>query len=144
LDFAEHAPVNQSVVYRIGALTIDDYDEAIRNLTDARDQIKRDELAYGCGYCGSDDHHPNVCHHNPLVRAREAVGQLNREHWRCFHCGEVFAACESVQAREHFGFRGMRVPRCFEVALRKVGIEIVPAEEGVELVLHFPEHPPNV
>ena len=121
-----------SVVYRIEPLTVADYDEAILNLTAARDQIIKDELWHGCGYCGSEEHQPNTCHHNPLVRAREAVQKINREHWRCFHCGYVFDATEGAAAREHFGITLDSWPKCVAERLTAAGIRwtLTPGEDG--------------
>lgn len=85
------------------AITLQTYDEAIRNLTDARGQIASGELWLGCGYCGSDEHSPNFCDHNPLVLAERFRAQRCEEYWRCFHCGEVFSLGQAIEAREHFG-----------------------------------------
>lgn len=113
-----------SVVFRTNPLTVADYDEAIQNLTDARNQIAADELWRGCGYCHSKEHHPDACHHNPLVLARELVQKRESEYWRCFHCGVVFALAEEAQALQHFGLREVgRMPRCLTKFLAAAGLE---------------------
>lgn len=113
-----------SVIFRTEPLTVDDYDDVINNLTDARAQLIDDELSGACGYCGGDDHDPNNCRHNPIVVAREAVANNKRTQWRCFHCDEVFSVAEEDRARAHFGFRSNPLPPvCFQNALRDAGIE---------------------
>lgn len=62
-----------SVIHRDEPLAVEDYDEVIRNLSDAREQLFRGELWRGCAYCGSEEHNPNECRHNPIVQARAFV-----------------------------------------------------------------------
>ena len=90
------------VIYRAGPLTVADYDEAIADLTNARDQIAsmdRNEAQRGCDVCCDSGHTAEHCHHNPLIVARR---RIDDEHaWRCYHCG--FVARTSEAAQQHFG-----------------------------------------
>ncbi len=96
-----------SVVYRDGALTEADYDEAIEALRDARSQLSPDGRP--CAVCHDSGHQPGHCHHNPLVLARQYVA-LTSEVWICFHCGVRFT--DEATAREHFGTSEEEVARC--------------------------------
>ena len=98
--------VSASVVHRTGPLTLADYDEAIALLQDAKGQLQPN--ADNCHVCGDSMCWAGTCHHNPLVRAREALAKQYR--WRCFHCNEMFDDFESAEA--HFGTRETEVARC--------------------------------
>lgn len=96
-----------SVVYRDSPwlrITLDDYNEAIAELQEAKSQLEPDGSC--CAVCGDSGHQAWECHHNPLAMAREAAKM--RSQWRCFHCGEVFI--DAKLAAEHFGNRGDEEP----------------------------------
>lgn len=59
-----------SVVRRGGSgrITADEYDEAIRDLQDAKAQLQPD--GNNCAVCHDSGHQAWECHHNPLVMAR--------------------------------------------------------------------------
>ena len=102
-------------------LSLADYDEAILNLTEARNQIARGWQDRGCGYCGSEEHQPNACRFNPLVVAHPSQ---RPEIWRCYHCCATFAADELPAARAHFGLTYTELPTCVREALERAGVSI--------------------
>lgn len=68
--------VEKSVVYREGPLTVEDYDEAIEDLKNGREQLlslERGEYQPACRVCEDTGHLHCSCHHNPLVVARLAA-----------------------------------------------------------------------
>jgi len=80
-----------------GRITAEEYDEAIRDLQDAKMQLQPD--GNNCAVCHDSGHQAWECHHNPLVMARRGVkAELE---WRCFHCGTVCHTQEAAVA--HFG-----------------------------------------
>ncbi len=89
-------------------ITLADYDDAIRELQDAKTQLDPD--GYECRVCGDSGHQAWECHHNPLAMAREAASM--RHQWRCFHCDDVFT--DVALAGAHFGERGSARPMCIE------------------------------
>jgi hypothetical protein len=98
------------VVYRQGALTERDYNEAIEALTEARDQLTG---AGPCGFmccavCEDTGHTAEDCHHNPLILARRWAGATSV--WTCYHCG--FVATNDQEAVDHFGTSDAEVARC--------------------------------
>jgi hypothetical protein len=97
-----------SVVRRSGSgrITADEYDEAIRDLQNAKTQLQPD--GDNCAVCHDSGHQAWECHHNPLVMARRGVkAELE---WRCFHCGFVCHTEEAAVA--HFGKSEDEVARC--------------------------------
>lgn len=102
------APLRPSVIFRTGRPTVEDYDEAIEALQDARNQVEPDGAL--CRVCHDGGHQAWECHHNPLVMARRAVQSSTV--WRCYHCGGVFTTYED--AEEHFGKSDHEVARCIE------------------------------
>lgn len=118
--------IEPSVVYRAGALTAVDYEEAIEALLAARTQLEPD--GRGCVVCGDSGHQAMECHHNPLVLSRRFAQAENV--WTCFHCGEVFTTAED--ARRHFGPELEPAPRCASAATRVVAAARRLAEDAVE------------
>ncbi|CAE6822220.1 hypothetical protein R70006_06256 [Paraburkholderia domus] len=91
---------------RSSFLTAEEYDEAIRDLQNAKTQLRPD--GNNCAVCHDSGHQAWECHHNPLVMARRGV-KAEME-WRCFHCGFV---CHTAEAAvEHFGKSEDEVARC--------------------------------
>lgn len=74
--------------------TKDLYLKAIENLKLGMTQLEPDGNC--CSVCGDDGHQAWKCHHNPLSQ-----NYIYREHWRCFHCNQVFYNVDDAQ--EHFG-----------------------------------------
>jgi len=97
-----------------------EYDEAIADLTAARDE----EPASGCGVCGDSGHTAAFCHHNPLVMARRAVCAARV--WRCYHCNAVFA--DHAAAAEHFGRGEEEAAKCLRAARLEDAIRSAAAE----------------
>jgi hypothetical protein len=59
LDLNEKTPLTHSVVYRTGPLTLEDYDEAIEALKDARAELEHFENGGAvpcCGVCQDTGH----------------------------------------------------------------------------------------
>lgn len=102
-----------SVCYRTGRLTEADYDEAIKDLEQARQQ-ERDRMAGRgaafCAICEDGDHTAESCHHNPLVLARRMAAASGV--WNCYHCGYV--AYNDEEARAHFGNHDDEVVKCLK------------------------------
>lgn len=96
-----------SVVHRTGPLTVADYDEAITDLLAAKHALQRGESG-GCDVCGSDEHWPSECDHNPLRLARK--WSASQSVYRCFHCG--YEARNEEEAVGHFGRTEMVEPAC--------------------------------
>lgn len=95
----EREAVVQGVCYRQGKPTVEDYDEAIADLTSAKEQLLSASLM-GCFVCGDSGHAvQDGCHHDPLVLARKWASATSV--WQCYHCG--FVATNDAEAREHFG-----------------------------------------
>lgn len=90
--------IESAVCYRKGPLTVRDYDEAITDLLAAKHALQRGESG-GCDVCGSDEHWPSECDHNPLRLARSYVAA--RLVWQCWHCG--YEARTEAEAVSHFG-----------------------------------------
>ena len=110
-----------SVVYRgkaFARITLEDYNEAIAELKEARTQLEPD--GDNCHVCHDSGHQAWECRHNPLVMARRAA-QMEGE-WRCFHCGAVFT--DSEAAREHFGSNEDVFAQCID-AMRKAANELL-------------------
>lgn len=84
-------------------ITKEDYQKAIVSLKSAMTQIDPD--GNNCAVCGDNDHQAWECHHNPLSR-----NYLYREHWRCYHCNEVFY--DPKEAELHFGWKDNDPPAC--------------------------------
>jgi hypothetical protein len=95
------------VVHRAGPLTAADYDEAIADLLAAKAALERGESG-GCDVCGSDEHWPSECPHNPLRLARQASAAQSI--YRCWHCG--YEARNDAEALEHFGRTEFEEPAC--------------------------------
>jgi hypothetical protein len=90
----------RGVCYRPGKPTLADYDEAIRDLQEGRDQIASGSLM-GCDICGDSGHAPQdaICLHDPLLLARQWTAATSV--WCCYHCGYV--ATNDAEAKAHFG-----------------------------------------
>lgn len=84
-------------------LTKEEYEKAIENLSFAMIQLEPD--VNNCSICDDGDHYAGDCHHNPLSR-----NYLHREHWRCFHCNDVFY--DPKEAELHFGLTSCSIPAC--------------------------------
>jgi len=122
--------VHQGVCYREGPPTPEDYDEAIIDLMNARNQrisMARGEFQGGCAVCGDSGHTVNGCHHDPLQLARERARQKST--WQCYHCG--FEARTDEDAIEHFGRSEEEVARCLRPA------PAVPVQEEAQNVDNF-------
>ena len=90
-----------------GFISAEDYDEAINDLTRAKEQLKPNGNC--CAVCEDGGHQAWECHHNPLVMARRTAKELAT--YRCFHCGKSFT--DLNDAKEHFGSRDERErPAC--------------------------------
>lgn len=103
------------VCYRTGPLTVDDYNEAIKDLMSAKS-----DLVYkiagrpvdGCFICEDSGHTAESCHHNPLLLARERAAA--KSVWQCWHCG--YEARTEADAIEHFGRTEDEIARCISAA----------------------------
>ena len=95
------ADLQPGVIYRTDPLTADDYTKVIEEMEAAKLDV--DDESIHCAVCWGDDHAAKDCMHNALVMARRGVAAIEREFWRCFHCGEVFRLDQETEAREHFG-----------------------------------------
>jgi len=98
--------VSFSVVYRKGSLTAADYDEAIKDLQNAKRQDECRHLC--CSVCEDTGHTAETCHHNPLLLARQYAAATSI--WNCYHCG--FIATNDEEAREHFGKNDLQDAKC--------------------------------
>lgn len=103
----EPGDIEPAVCYRTGPLTVRDYDEAITDLLAAKHALQRGESG-GCDVCGSDEHWPSECDHNPLRLARGYVAA--RRVWQCWHCG--YEARTEAEALGHFGRTEFEEPAC--------------------------------
>lgn len=81
--------------------TKDLYLKAIENLKLGMTQLEPDGNC--CVVCGDGGHQAWECHHNPISK-----NYMYREHWRCFHCNEVFYSVDD--AEEHFGSNKKQEP----------------------------------
>jgi hypothetical protein len=118
--------IQPSVVYRKGAFTAADYDEAIEALVAAKGQLEPD--GRGCVVCGDSGHQAMECHHNPLVMARRFAAA--EDVWVCFHCGERFTTADD--ARRHFGPELEPAPKCASAATRVIAAARRLAEDAGE------------
>jgi hypothetical protein len=98
--------VSFSVVYRKGPLTAADYDEAIKDLQNAKRQDECRHIC--CSVCEDTGHTAEMCHHNPLVLSRQYAAATSI--WNCYHCG--FVATNDAEAQEHFGKRDILDAKC--------------------------------
>ena len=106
----EREAVVQGVCYRQGKPTVEDYDEAIADLTSAKEQLLSASLM-GCFVCGDSGHAvQDGCHHDPLVLARNWAAATCV--WQCYHCG--FVATNHSEARAHFGAGDHEQAVCLE------------------------------
>lgn len=100
--------IASGVCYRGGKPTVADYDEAIADLTSAKQQLQSASLM-GCFICGDSGHAvQDGCHHDPLVLARKWAAATKV--WQCWHCG--FVATNGDEARAHFGNNELDVAAC--------------------------------
>lgn len=96
--------IQPSVAYRENPPTVEDYAEAVELLTFAMRGLAGElSESRGCLCCGDSGHTAATCHHNPLLLARAFAVYRDRNYWRCFHCGDVFALGQEELARDHFG-----------------------------------------
>lgn len=121
--------IESSVCYCSGPLTVRDYDEAITDLLAAKHALQRGERG-GCDVCGSDEHWPSECDHNPLRLARKCAEA--KRVYRCWHCG--FEARTEAEGLEHFGRSEFEEPACRrpfrtmdEIDAKRVGMEWIEA-----------------
>lgn len=113
--FHNATPDDASVAFREGPLQVEDYDEAIEALQNARSALQ-DPRSGGscCTICGDSSCSPEICLHNPLRLARLGArstllvpGHMGNfalapvHQCRCFHCGFIPYSYE--EARAHFG-----------------------------------------
>ena len=97
--------IRPSVIYR-EELTVDDYNEAIAALEDARGQLRPD--GHNCAICHDSGHQAFECHHNPLLVARQWARATSV--YQCWHCGYV--ATNDAEAAAHFGKTDEEVAKC--------------------------------
>ncbi len=84
-----------------GMYTREDYEEAIKTLRLAMQQLEPD--GKHCVICGDNDHQAWECKLNP----HHALSLRNAYH--CYHCGDWFAG---AAAQEHFGGPKQELPQC--------------------------------
>lgn len=115
-----------------------DYVEVMHKCKLAMEQLKPDGNC--CAVCGDNDHQAWECHFNPLSIAYQA------QHFRCFHCGNVFISEESALA--HFGGRNDLLPECAGESYRALEelLSNLPATWYPALIIHMIEvaHRKNV
>jgi len=105
--------IQASVVYRTGAITAADYDEAIEDLQRAKRQDECRHIC--CSVCEDTGHTAETCHHNPLLLARQYAAATSI--WNCYHCG--FVATNDQEAQEHFGKNDLQDAKCIRDAVGK-------------------------
>jgi hypothetical protein len=96
------------VCYKSGEPTLADYDEAIKDLRAARRELKSGDKRWGCSICTDSGHSADMCHHNPLLLARQWAKAKGV--WQCWHCG--FIATNDADAVEHFGKSEQDIAKC--------------------------------
>jgi len=85
--------------------TIEDYDEAIKDLQLAKKQLAPN--GRNCEICEDSGHQAFECDHNPLLARKwlKATGV-----WDCWHCGYI--ATTSEEAKSHFGINEKEIVEC--------------------------------
>lgn len=113
-DIVEAEDVTESmfsVCYRTNKPTIADYDEAIKDLENAKTDLRWKRDGFGiptCFVCEDGGHTAATCHHNPLLLSRQWAKAT--EVWQCWHCG--FIATNEQEAVDHFGKTEDEVANC--------------------------------
>lgn len=107
-----------------------EYTSVIENLQAVVRQIAAGEEWRGCGYCGSEEHRPGSCPHNPVDAVR--MYEHERVVWRCLHCAATFTRDDVKAAESHFGLTWRMMPVCVANALRDAGVryQVVEDEDG--------------